>query len=63
MREKCIVFWPRVEGSVPLFVSGRTSQRRKPVWMFVADGAKIDWSERVISKGIVFVSNWAVVSG
>lgn len=52
-----MVLCPSVEASVPLLVSATTSQRRKPVWTLVAEGAKIEASERVISKGMVFVSN------
>ena len=62
-REKWRVLTPRVEGSVPLLVAIWSSARRNPVWMFVAEGAKMDWSERVTSTGMVFVSNCVVVSG
>jgi hypothetical protein len=57
MMEKCRVLMPVVEGSVPLLEAGRSSARRKPVWMFVAEGANMDASERVISTARVVVSN------
>jgi hypothetical protein len=63
MREKCSVLMPVVEGSVPLFEAGRSSARRNPVWMFVAEGAKIEASERVISTARVVVSNYNYKQG
>lgn len=47
---------PRVDASLPVLETGWSSARRKPVWMFVVEGAKMDLSERVISTGIVLVS-------
>lgn len=43
---------------MPELEEGLSSARRKPVWMFVEEGAKMELSERVISTGMVF----AVVS-
>ena len=48
---------PAVEGSVPLLEAGRNSARRNPVCILVADGAKMDLSDRVISTARVVVSN------
>jgi hypothetical protein len=42
--EKCSVLTPRVEGSEPLTLTGRSSARRKPFWTFVGEGAKIEAS-------------------
>lgn len=37
MTEKCMVFTPSVDASVPLFERGRSSARRKPVWLLKRD--------------------------
>jgi hypothetical protein len=46
-----MVFIPVVEASVPVTETGRSSARRKPVWMFVLEGAKIDLSLGGVSGG------------
>lgn len=47
-----------MEGSEPLFEEGRSSARRNPVWMSVADGAKMDASDKVTSTAtLALVSN------
>lgn len=53
--EKWRVLTPSVEGSEPLFEAGLSSARRKPVWMSVAEGAKIEASERVTSIAMLAV--------
>ena len=53
--EKCSVLTPNVDGSVPLFDAGLSSARRNPVCMFVAEGAKIEASESVTSRGMLVV--------
>ena len=37
MTEKCMVLMPVVESSVPLLERGRSSARRKPVWLLKMD--------------------------
>ena len=57
MSEKCRVLMPTVEGSEPLFDLGRSSARRKPVWLL-----KIDASEMVTPTAVVmFWSNFRVL--
>jgi hypothetical protein len=47
-----MVFMPVVEASVPVTETGRSSARRKPVWMFVLEGAKMDLSLRGVSGDV-----------
>jgi hypothetical protein len=49
---------PVVEGSLPLLEAGRSSARRNPVWISVAEAAKMERSEMVTSTAFVVVSNW-----
>lgn len=44
---------PVVEASVPLLDNGINSARRNPTCTLVEEGAKMEASERVTSKGIV----------
>ena len=52
-----------MEASVPVTETGRSSARRKPFWMFVAEGVKIDLSFTVTSTAlVVFLSNLVVLA-
>lgn len=55
---KCSVLTPVVLGSVPELLEGRSSARRKPVWMLSGEGAKMDLSVMVTSTGMLAVSNY-----
>lgn len=53
-REKWRVLTPTVELSNPLLEAGRSSARRKPGWEYVGEGAKMEASLMVTSRGLVF---------